>query len=226
MKKNHLAMWSMIGIGVIALCYGFFDQPLSDFLFTHHIRTYLMPIKHMAEWPPFMSGLAPLIFVSMLCVMACKKTETPRWVCMFFLMALSLMLSYLLKNELKWVFSRYWPETWVHDNVSWIRDRAYGFQWFQGPLLKGDDVTGSFPSGHTTAAFATFLSIGLWYRRWLVACVALASLEGLLMVFFDYHFLSDVLAGALLGMLCTLLCYYVMRVSMVLRAVDFSNPKR
>ncbi|OGT67307.1 MAG: hypothetical protein A3J38_04430 [Gammaproteobacteria bacterium RIFCSPHIGHO2_12_FULL_45_9] len=211
MRKTVIWFVSLSTLLMITLSYAFLDQPLSDFLFAHHVRTHLIPFKQAVEWPPIMSGLAPLLCVFMLGLLVRQKADAPRWVQMCFIMAISLMLTFLLKNELKWVFSRYWPETWTHHNLSWIQDRAYGFQWFQGKLFQGNDTTGSFPSGHATAAFTIFWSIGLWYRRWLPLCLAVASLEGLAMVLFNYHFLSDVLAGAGLGTLCTVLCHQTFR---------------
>ena len=120
-------------------------------------------------------------------------------------MSVSVLFTFGLKNELKWIFSRDWPLTWTHNNLSWISNHAYGFQWFQGKLLQGNDVTGSFPSGHTAVAFAAFLPIGLIYRRLLPLCIALAIFEGLCMVVMDYHFFSDIVAGGMVGATCTLI---------------------
>ena len=144
-----------------------------------------------------MSGLAPFLLFAGLLLKHGRVRET------LLLIALSLLLTFVLKNDLKWIFSRYWPMTWIHNNPSWISNHAYGFQWFQGSMFQGNDATGSFPSGHSAIAFATFMPLGLIYRRTLPFCIAFASLEGLAMVAYDYHFLSDVLAGALIGITCT-----------------------
>jgi len=209
MKKTCLIWGIFLWVGSIVLSYLFIDKPLADFIFAHHFREYLAPLTHTVEWAPIMNGVAPFFGVGLLAAIVKKKEKTPLWVRIFFFMILSVMLTFLLKNELKWVFSRYWTETWIDHNLSWIQNRAYGFQWFQGKLLQGDDAMGSFPSGHTATAFATFLSLGFCYRRWLWTCVILASLEGIFMVLFDYHFLSDVLAGALVGTACTLLYFHL-----------------
>jgi len=62
----------------------------------------------------------------------------------------------------------------------------------------------SFPSGHTVAAFALYslltLMIGRKYAPWGLAFALLAMLVGISRIFLVQHFLIDVLAGAVLGL--------------------------
>ena len=91
-------------------------------------------------------------------------------------------------------FGRTWPETWVCNNLSYFGNGTYGFFPFHG----GQGYA-SFPSGHTTAmtAFAGSLWF-LWPKlRWLGIVLTLAVVIGLLGA--DYHWLSDIVAGAILG---------------------------
>ena len=68
----------------------------------------------------------------------------------------------------------------------------------------------SFPSGHTTAAFTTFLCLAfIAENKWikfLVFCIAL--LIGLSRVYLSQHFLNDVCAGSLIGVVTSLLIYH------------------
>lgn len=63
----------------------------------------------------------------------------------------------------------------------------------------------SFPSGHTMAAFGLYsiltLMAGKKHRHWGLAFALLAILVGVSRVFLVQHFLADILAGALLGLL-------------------------
>lgn len=61
----------------------------------------------------------------------------------------------------------------------------------------------SFPSGHTTSAFAFFALIALWVKSPLLKflCLAAAVTIGFSRMYLMQHFLVDVYAGSLLGTL-------------------------
>lgn len=70
---------------------------------------------------------------------------------------------------------------------------------FQG--LGANKLNSSFPSGHTTEAFALASVISAHYEEtWVkTSAYAVASLVGIARTYHDAHFASDVLAGALIG---------------------------
>ena len=59
----------------------------------------------------------------------------------------------------------------------------------------------SFPSGHTSASFAAATAIYAINRRWGIAAYILAALIGFSRLHLGVHFPTDVLAGAILGVL-------------------------
>ena len=59
----------------------------------------------------------------------------------------------------------------------------------------------SFPSGHTSASFAAATAIYAIDRRWGVAAYVLAALIGFSRLYLGVHFPTDVLAGAVVGIL-------------------------
>jgi membrane-associated phospholipid phosphatase len=65
-------------------------------------------------------------------------------------------------------------------------------------FLQGDRQS-SFPSGHMVMAGAFAFAMARIYPRTLLAFLALLCAGGVLLVVGDWHFLSDVLAGAFLG---------------------------
>lgn len=73
----------------------------------------------------------------------------------------------------------------------------------------------SFPSGHTTTAFALacwvfLLTYRTRYRVWGYLALLLAGLVGLSRVYRGVHYPSDVLAGAAIGMLWGALVYFTL----------------
>ncbi len=66
------------------------------------------------------------------------------------------------------------------------------------PLLKD----GSFPSGHTMAAFAFAASVGMCFKKYRVCLYASAVLMGLSRIYLCVHYPSDVIFGAVFG-----ICY-------------------
>ncbi len=69
----------------------------------------------------------------------------------------------------------------------------------------------SFPSGHTTTAFATATVLALVFKNNKIAipCLILAALVGYSRIYLAQHFLQDVIMGAILGTFFGLLSYYL-----------------
>jgi membrane-associated phospholipid phosphatase len=111
--------------------------------------------------------------------------------------ACATLLAIAVVFVLKYAFGRMWPDTWVENNPSWIRNHDFGFMPFHG----GPGYA-SFPSGHTTRITAPFAV--LWQRmprfRLLWVVPPLLVVIGLLAA--NFHFLSDCLAGIWLGAAC------------------------
>lgn len=175
----------------VAAAYAWVDRPLS--YFSH---------DHLAQWrvffelqrlPEYLTVLVVLIFVlTGLAVLA--RGVLSRFLSVLLVSGVSLAAAALIKDQLKFVFGRSWPETWINNNPSLIRDGAFGFNPFHGGVGYA-----SFPSGHMTLTCAA-VSV-LWFAypnyRVLYAVVIAAVLIGLIGA--NYHFLSDTIAGGFLG---------------------------
>ncbi len=79
------------------------------------------------------------------------------------------------------------------------RDRP--FEDFPDIIKKSDPHGASFPSGHTSNAFATATSISLAYPEWyvIIPSYAYAGTVAYSRMHLGVHYPSDVLAGALIG---------------------------
>lgn len=106
------------------------------------------------------------------------------------MLALAGPFSFLAKSALKQLFGRINTREWLQF------PNQYGFHWLQG----GGNFSG-FPSGHM--AVFTALAAVMWrhhprYRGWYLAILLLLALA---LILTNYHFLSDLIAGAYLGLL-------------------------
>jgi membrane-associated phospholipid phosphatase len=137
-------------------------------------------------------GWSPLVLV----LLAIRRAFGPWrvWQHTLLIACVSLIVADQFRESLGDICGRYWPETWNDNNPSLIGTGAYGFHLFE----VGDD-TGSFPSGHA-ARIAGFVSV-FWFAmprgRWLYVFIAVPMLIAL--VAMNYHFVSDVIAGSVLG---------------------------
>jgi membrane-associated phospholipid phosphatase len=111
---------------------------------------------------------------------------------------LALCVSAFAANEIdafvKGLFGRTWPESWLGNNPSWIRDGVFGFFPFHG----GPDWA-SFPSGHTTVITAIAAILWVVLPKMKVAWATLVSVVCVGLIAGNYHFVSDVIAGLYLG---------------------------
>jgi len=97
-------------------------------------------------------------------------------------------LAFLSKVGLQHVFGRPDPHVWLVHHLS------PRFHWFRAGAGYG-----CFPSGHMTVFTALMTTLLHYYPRYRRVILALLLLLALALVVTNYHFLSDVVAGAILG---------------------------
>lgn len=193
---NALQRW-LVGLAVTAaaaaIAYVWLDRPIA--LLAHHQlqpehKALFVKLTYIPE--PFVP-VAVLLFI-VLGLLALTGRPLAKGQTVLFVAGVGLIMAEAIKNQLKYIFGRTWPETWVQDNPSFIRDGVYGFNWFHG----GPGYQ-SFPSGHMSVTCAVISVFWIYYPRWrpLYAVVALAVAAGLIGA--DYHFLSDIIAGSFVG---------------------------
>jgi membrane-associated phospholipid phosphatase len=79
--------------------------------------------------------------------------------------------------------------------------------------IEGEEPNYSFPSGHTTTAFATATTLAINYRKWyvIVPAYAWAGAIGYSRMRLGVHYPSDVLAGAVTGAAGAWLSYKIQK---------------
>lgn len=183
---------SLVGTALAgAGAYLWLDRPIALTAYAYH--AYQGSFAKLTYIPEPLAPLASVTFFAAgLWVLAGRSL--PAWGTVALLSSISVLVTELTKTQLKYVFGRTWPETFVQNNPSFIRDGVFGFNFFHGGAGYA-----SFPSGHT-AAICALVSV-LWIMvpkgRPLYVLAVLAVVVGLMGA--DYHFLSDMIAGGFLG---------------------------
>jgi len=96
-------------------------------------------------------------------------------------------VSGILANIFKWIFGRARPEFLADGRAA---------DW---TLFNSDWSFQSYPSGHTTTLFAAAFVLATLFPSWRWVFWSLAVIGGLGRVAYGAHYLSDVVAGAVLG---------------------------
>src|SRR5262249_42458261 len=108
--------------------------------------------------------------------------------------SISFIATNFIVHQLKYLFGRTWPDTWVENNPSLIQNGVFGFNPLHGGL-----GFASFPSAHA-AEVCSVMSVLWWsYPNWrpiYIACVVAVTIG---LIGANYHFLSDVLSGIFVG---------------------------
>jgi membrane-associated phospholipid phosphatase len=97
-------------------------------------------------------------------------------------------MAFVAKTGLQYVFGRPDPYAWL------LTHEPPCFYWF-----RDDEGYGGFPSGHMTVFAALMTTSSYYYPRYRSVYLGSLCLLALALIITDHHFLSDVLAGALLG---------------------------
>jgi membrane-associated phospholipid phosphatase len=196
-------------IVAVLVCYFWIDRPVAFFVCHHHINT-IRVFLWLTYPPPEVQNWSALV----LTILMIRRVWGPflRWQKVLLVACLSLIVADDFRISLGDVFGRYWPETWTHDNPSLIGTGAYGFH----PFQRGDDI-GSFPSGHACRilGFAAVWMIAMPGSRTVqIAVIVLCAPMLVSLVAMNYHFVSDVIAGSVLGALIAMYATHLARLKM------------
>lgn len=174
---------------VVFLCVQFLDVPISLFV---RDRLYASP-----QWSQMTSTLPDLLLVVVVCSMLVslvvylvrsRRGMYDAATMFAWLVLWAAPASYLAKMVLKIVFGRVNTRFWLQHPA------LYGFHWFE--MREGCE---GFPSGHMLVLVTLFSALLRFYPRYRTICVSASLILGVALIATNYHFLSDVLSGAYLG---------------------------
>ncbi len=183
--------WFFVGAILVTMSIAFIDRPVARFV---HGALREPRIAAALAHVPETRVLVPLLAFLVAGVALAAGIRAMEVLRIGGLAMASFAIAEFIKIGLKIAFGRPWPETWIHNNPSFIRDGVYAFSPFHG----GQSFA-SFPSGHMTAASSVMVVAWLVLPRGrpLWALVMLGAAVGL--VAMNYHFVADVIAGFFLG---------------------------
>jgi membrane-associated phospholipid phosphatase len=191
MKKRWIAAGLLLSGGVLsAISYYFWDVQLMYYCqgLNRSVVGAAEIITHAGDSLWYFILLVPaFIFIRFV-----RKNE--QWSAKILYLILCISLSGILNTGIKWLMGRNRP-------INLIEDGVFGFDFFRIIYLY---ETTSFPSGHTVTAFALATAFSYLYPRLRVPAYLVAAMIGMSRVVLTAHYLSDVIAGAIVGVICSL----------------------
>jgi membrane-associated phospholipid phosphatase len=173
----------------VAACVIWLDRPIA--LLAYELFGRHRAVQHLAGTPGFFGPLVVLAFAILLVRwFLARRFGTIDVVAN--LCIITIAIAEPLKGWLKFVFGRTWP---AYGQPSFVFEGAYGFHPFHG----GPDFE-SFPSGHSAAVCAVAVILWIYFPIIRTFCAATVVAILLALIAGDFHFLSDVIAGAFVGM--------------------------
>lgn len=191
--NNALRKWLLTFVAVVALvvvCIAYIDRPTAEFLERH--------IRHTAIWVWIRRALAPFTLVvvaALFFLLGCglrviSGCKLPSWTQTLLLCSWAAMWAVAADIIFKRIFGRAWVDP------TYVQEHLYGFRFFHGGWHWE-----SFPSG--TASVSSAIVAVLWSEapRLKIIGAFMVVLLCVWVVSNNYHWVSDVIAGAFLGAL-------------------------
>jgi membrane-associated phospholipid phosphatase len=182
-----LVMTSLVALISIA----WVDKPIA--LLVDHLGLHHVPDK-LVQSPGLSIPLASSLVFSAFGLAAILGRIFSRLEWAILLCDISVLAAEAIKNQLKYVFGRTWPDSWEPQISSLIRDNAYDFHFFhQGQSYE------SFPSGHAAVVAAVMSVVWILFPKLRAVCAIGIGAADVGLVLLNLHFVSDVVAGTFVG---------------------------
>ena len=187
--------------GVTTLCFWFYDRLLAIYI-SKLLANCSILHKYAANIPDLL-----LLIVCITTAIAFtgyltrkRKGLFDQDTTFFHVIMYAVPATYAAKAFFKYVCGRPTPREWLH------KPDLYGFHWF-----RGNEMQAAFPSGHMAVFTALAASLWRFYPRYraIYALFLLALAAALIAT--NQHFLSDVVAGAYLGVLVEACTYKALK---------------
>lgn len=193
MKKKWIALTVVPAAVLICISYFFWDIPVA--LYCHHLNRSVLDIAEIVT-KAGESKWYFMIFVPLFLLFRFVLKNKNQAMRMLFLV-LAISASGIVNTIIKWVAGRNRP-------INLFNYDFYGFNFFEVIY-----ESTSFPSGHALTVFSLAAAVSILYPRTRFVVFPAALVIALSRVILTSHFLSDIMAGAVLGTICTLTVKYL-----------------
>jgi len=182
-------LWACaLSVVAVGLCVAYVDRQLAQWLDVHVRHTDFWTALNLALYPFLLVVPAALFFLLGCGVSLISGRSLRPWTALPILCSWAAMWAVASEIILKRIFGRGWVDP------TFVRDHLYGFH-----FLHGETHWDAFPSGTATVSFAILSVLWILKPRWRTAGTATVVLLSAAVVIGNYHWLSDVIAGAFLG---------------------------
>jgi membrane-associated phospholipid phosphatase len=182
-ERFRWATWVVVVLGTILFSIYIVDRPLAEFAAFH--RLHIRGIKFLIGIPGLLLGAALVVPIVGRIL---RVPASGWWIVATACSSAILWTAAAVELVLKPVFGRSGPYSWLEQNefaFHWLRGRATEFQ--------------SMPSGEAAVLTATLAVFWVTSPRWRWVYLLIGGLEAISLVWFNWHFASDVVAGAAIG---------------------------
>jgi len=187
--KSYIKLSIVLVLSIAFLSYFFIDKTLALHAANNScdIKTIIGTLSPLGLSKYYLIGF----FIIFLLTYKYKKDISKASLYIFSSVALSGIIVLLIK----FIFARYRPPKFIHEQL-------FGFNWFDFGY-----IVNSFPSGHSATAFSVFTAFAMLMPKYKWLFLIFAALIALSRVAIGVHFLSDILVGSLIGALTSIYLY-------------------
>ena len=179
--------------GIAAGAAFYFDSTVRDFVAQHQNRLLHKIMGGVSRWGDWLPHMA----LGLVLLAVAWWRGRKEWMRIFFAMLIALALAGVAARAIKIVTARPRPSV----KTEQVASRSHFSSKYH-----------AFPSGHATASMA-FFGVLLFARRPIgVACLPIPVFIGFARIYLQAHYLSDVVCGIVLGLLCAILVARLLRI--------------
>ena len=201
MKKpvsiNKLIIYTLLTAVITIVAIKFLDARIAAAVmnFIKSVHRLRQATESIPDFLPHLVGIGT-VFLWGIYFYRSHRTTDENEIRFLRLAATVLPVAYIVKTLLKFVFGRTNPRSWL------IHNQHLAFHWF-------NSSSSSFPSGHMLVFVAFGAAVLFYYPKYRRVVLILLFLLGIALIGTDYHFLSDVIAGAYFGIITTYFTKYL-----------------